>query len=325
MTPHYRLELAPSGLLAHALRAGRRQCASLRPLAALRHDRRARRDARRSARAGESRRRGHVRRRAALDALGARRASTLVCSDDAIEIRTCGGGPRRAHRRAPARRALARRPARRTGFLPSGSRFRTLFSPNPGEPARPLRPAGEPAVIGVAGDSEPGRRHWFFTPAPLYLALTTAEGIVDPAEPWTTAGSALSAAAPVRELGFVAARLRAGATAASRSGSSTRATRSVDGEFEAPALVLTPGAPDPYTGSAGTATTSSARGAAPARRRRARRPRWWSEPIFCGWGAQCRARRPSNGGAGRRLRDAGELRRLPRAPRAARASCPARS
>src|SRR5207244_1859937 len=55
-------------------------------------------------------------------------------------------------------------------LLPSGSRLRTLFSPNPEDPL-PEGDAGERAVIGVVGDGEPGRGHWFFTPAPLYFAL----------------------------------------------------------------------------------------------------------------------------------------------------------
>ena len=58
------------------------------------------------------------------------------------------------------------------GFLRTGCTLPTLFSPNPEDPRGLLRRASSPAVVGVTGDPLPGRGHWFFTPAPLYLALS---------------------------------------------------------------------------------------------------------------------------------------------------------
>ena len=55
-------------------------------------------------------------------------------------------------------------------------------------------------MIGVAGDGEPGRHHWFFTPAPLYLAWGREDE-----EEWLDLGIV----APVEELTFVEAELRA--------------------------------------------------------------------------------------------------------------------
>src|SRR5439155_10650588 len=172
-------------------------------------------------------------------------------------------------------------PGAPTGLMPSGSSFRTLFSPNPGDPGKLVRSAAESAVIGVAGDGTPGRGHWFFTPAPLYLALTTA----DPGERGTPAWMGLGVAAPVDELTFVQLEYRPGDLAfelvLDYEGRTT-----VEGEFRAPALVLTPGIPDPYAGLRRHRGDLVARGAAPAPRRRDA-PSWWTEPMFCGWGAQC--------------------------------------
>jgi hypothetical protein len=170
------------------------------------------------------------------------------------------------------------------GYLPSGSAFRTVYSPNPADPARPLRPASEPAIVGVLGDSEPGRRHWLFTPAPLFLAFATAQPR-DPAEPVEGGWVTMSLAAPAEELNFV--RL---AYEPAEGGFSLRLdyeghTR-VDGEFEAPVAAIGFGAPDPYTALRIHRDDLVARGAAPPPTER-ERPTWWSEPIFCGWGAQC--------------------------------------
>jgi hypothetical protein len=130
-------------------------------------------------------------------------------------------------------------------------------------------------VIGVVGDSEPGRQHWLFTPAPLYLALSAAE------DEWT----GLWLAAPVEELNFPELRYEAAA-----GGFGIRLDyeghTDVDGEFRAPALVLAPGLADPLAGLRRYRADLVEKGVAPAPAPR-EQPAWWSEPIFCGWGAQC--------------------------------------
>jgi hypothetical protein len=169
-------------------------------------------------------------------------------------------------------------PGKPTGLLPSGysvGELTRLFCPDPAH-ATGVRPIHEPAVIGAAGDGEPGRHHWFFTPAPLYFAFAG-----DDEEEWLDLGLA----APVEELTFVEA-----AYAPRDGGFHLRLeyeghTR-VDGDFAAPALVLTPRVPDPYTGLRRHRHDLVARGAAPPVTER-ERPSWWSRPIFCGWGAQC--------------------------------------
>jgi hypothetical protein len=193
----------------------------------------------------------------------------LVCGDEMLEVETTlRGVGRLATARLLALRSLL--PGHANGLLPSGSRVDSLFSPNPDRPQGPLRPLAEGATLGVVGDAEPGRGRWLFTPAPLYLCL----GHVG-----------ISIVAPVHELLFPQLVLEGGdgafALALEYDGH-----LAVDGAFELPRLVLTPGVDDPYDGLRAHRELLTARGVAPAPVPR-ERPAWWSEPIFCGWGAQC--------------------------------------
>jgi hypothetical protein len=219
-------------------------------------------------------------------------ATALVCGEDTIEVRTSvAGHGELADVQLLGGRSLV--PGTPTGFVPSGSRFRTLFSPGPSEPPRLVRPASEAALLGVVGDGSPGRGRWFFTPPPLLFALTTAPEVGDSLEAgWTTLGLA----APVDELSFPQL-----AFVPADGGFHLRLeyeghTR-VDGAFDAPAVLVTPGVPDPYTGIRRHRDDLAARGAAPPVTPR-ETPAWWSEPIFCGWGAQCNLVRGSGRFAG---------------------------
>src|SRR5829696_6813076 len=176
---------------------------------------------------------------------------TIECTDSQLVLRSSvSGRGALADVNLLAIRSLL--PNRPSGLLPSGyavGRVTKLFCANPAHPTG-VRPVHEPAVIGVTGDGEPGWHHWFFTPAPLYFAWAEEdEG------KWLDLGLAYE-----------------GHTA-------------VEGEFEAPALVLTPGVLDPSTGLRRHRDDLAALGAAPAVEAR-ERPSWWTEPIFCGWGAQ---------------------------------------
>ena len=205
-----------------------------------------------------------------------RAAVAIECTDTQVELRaTVSGRGRLTDVNLLAARALL--PDRPTGLLPSGYAIpglSKLFCPNPAH-ATGIRPVFEPAVIGVIGDGEPGRHHWFFTPAPLYLAWSDEEE-----REWLDLG----VAAPVAELTFVELAY------VPRDGGfhlrlDYEGHTAVDGEFEAPALVFTPGVPDPDTGLRRHRDDLAARGAAPPVAER-ERPAWWSDPIFCGWGAQ---------------------------------------
>jgi hypothetical protein len=201
--------------------------------------------------------------------------TTLVCHADALELRTAVAGRRTlSSARLLGGRSLIR--GQPTGFLPSGSTFRRLFSPNPGDPEKVIRSAGEAAVIGVAGDGSPGRGHWFFTPAPLYFALSHDE------REWL----GLTLAAPVEQLSFVELVYRPADRGFSLEVDYEGHTR-VDGAFEAPRVFLSPGEPDPYEGLRRHRSRLSGLGHAPEQSDLAG-PGWWNDPIFCGWGAQCR-------------------------------------
>ena len=222
-----------------------------------------------------------------------RAGATIVCGDRGLEVRTwVEGRGDLADVHLLGGRSLLAGPG--TGFYPTGSSFRTLFSSNPGDPGKLVRSAGDTAVIGVSGDGGLGRGHWFFTPAPLFLALTTAD-VGDPAQPVEEGWLGIGVAAPVAELGFVQLVYQAGDRAFNLVLEYEGHT-SVDGRFEAPAVILVPGLADPYAGLRAHRDDLAARGAAPPPDPR-RPPAWWSEPMFCGWGAQCRLAAASTGGA----------------------------
>lgn len=201
---------------------------------------------------------------------------TIACTDEQVELRASvrGSGTLTDVDLLALRSLLPDRPS---GLLPSGydvGELTKLYCPNPAH-ATGVRHVSEPAVIGVTGDGDPGRHHWFFTPAPLYLAF----GREDESE-WLDLGLA----APVEQLTFVEAAY------AARDGGfhlslAYEGHTEVAGEFEAPALVLTPGVRDPEAGLRRHRADLTARGAAPPPDER-QRPDWWTEPIFCGWGAQ---------------------------------------
>ena len=151
-----------------------------------------------------------------------------------------------------------------TGFFPSGTDARRLFTPNPGDPGRLQLRAGERAVIGVSGDGAPGRGNWFFTPAPLFLALDEL---------------GIGLVAPVDELRFVQLEYRPSDRGFHLALDYEGHTH-VRGRFEAPTVVLRAAA-DPIEG------LRLHRDDLPVPRRVADDAHWWREPIFCGWGAQC--------------------------------------
>ena len=201
---------------------------------------------------------------------------TVECTDEQVELRaSVTGRGRLADVKLLALRSLL--PEKPSGLLPSGyavGEVTKLYCANPAHPTG-VRPVHEPAVIGVTGDGEPGRHHWFFTPAPLYLAWARE----DESE-WLDLG----VAAPVKELTFVELGY------VPRDGGfhlqlEYEGHTAVDGEFSAPALVFTPGVPDPATGLRRHRDDLVARDAAPPVAER-EQPAWWTEPIFCGWGAQ---------------------------------------
>jgi hypothetical protein len=191
-----------------------------------------------------------------------RAGTTLTCGRDRLELRSfVEGEGRLTDVHLLGGRSVA---GAATGLFRTGTSCTTLFSPNPGDPAKLVRSAVEEAVLGCNGDGELGRGHWFFTPPPLYLAFRR-----DDEERWL----GLGLAAPVEELTFVQAVHRPGDRAFHLT-LEYQGHTAVDGRFDAPAVVLTPGLAAPLDG---------LREERPPRET----PAWWHGGIFCGWGAQC--------------------------------------
>lgn len=163
------------------------------------------------------------------------------------------------------------------GQLYTGCNLPTLFSPSPSDPRQVLGPAGGPAVIGVVGDSLPGRGHWFFTPAPFYFGLSDGGGH------WLGVGLLETVERMCfTELAYVPAD---GGFCLELS---YEGHQEVDGSWNAPGVLVQPGATSPYTGTSSYRDRLVDMGLAPPPSVR-QRARWWSLPMWCGWGAQCYA------------------------------------
>ncbi|KAB1161510.1 hypothetical protein F6X68_04355 [Micromonospora sp. AMSO12t] len=176
-------------------------------------------------------------------------------------------------------------PSGACGTFRSSTDFASVFNPTPTEPVQVVRPASTAAALGVVGDASAGRLHAVFSPPPLLLAFgreTARHATHVPDGGWLTAG-VLGHVADLRftELRYVP--LDGGFLLELDYDGHTR----VDGSFESPTVVLRPAA-DPWQGLATYRADLVERGFAPAA---AATPRagWWTEPIFCGWGAQCAA------------------------------------
>jgi hypothetical protein len=198
----------------------------------------------------------------------AERVTVLVLHPDRLELSTTVRGRGRL---LTTHLLGGHRPPK--GFLPSGSALDTLFSPNPDHPRRVVRPAAEPAVIGVVGDgAEPGVGRWLFCPAPWCFAVSRGDE-------W----AALGLAVPVAEQNFTSFHYTGGTDGFSLKLDYEGHT-DVDGEFTTPTVVIQFGHREPEAALAAHADLLRERGLAPPIRTEV--PRHWREPLFCGWGAQ---------------------------------------
>jgi hypothetical protein len=209
----------------------------------------------------------------------------IVCRDDEIELtaEVVGDGQIGEVRLFGGR--YTGNPRWGGGMFYSSLPHRTMFDPSPDDPRRVLAPAAEPATIGVIGSSQPGRGHWFFTPAPFLFAASEAE-ITDPDDPAGAPWTVLELRASLAEATFTELRhapflggfsLLLGYDGETAAG----------GTFRTPPVVVRPGIADPYAAVADHAARLRAEGLAPTVERA--RHDWWRRPIFCGWGEQNRA------------------------------------
>jgi hypothetical protein len=211
-----------------------------------------------------------------------RRDLVVRCTPAGIELRLEleGDGPLSSVTLLGGRGAM---PNSASGEFRSDIRFRGLLVPAATEPVALVRPSSTPAALGVVGDADAGRLNAVFSPPPLAFGLSRkrAKGATDvPGGNWL----GMWLRAPVDELTFTAMRyspLDGGFLVRLDYESHTE----VSGEWVSPRLVLRPvesgwAVLDHYRDDLG------AHGFAPSAVHE-HPPAWWSEPIFCGWGAQC--------------------------------------
>ncbi|UFU08166.1 hypothetical protein [Ruania halotolerans] len=171
----------------------------------------------------------------------------------------------------------------------------TMFTPNPTEPVQWERPASSASVLGILGDAHPGRLHAVFSPPPLAVAIGQGSRWLTA---WVRAG--------IEECTFTEWRYEP-LDSGFRFAFDYDAHTDVNSTFRTPEIALRLAA-DPWECVSGSQRDLVQSGLVPQVPHGASRggaPRWWSEPLFCGWGAQCaRARwgragdEPENGRAG---------------------------
>jgi hypothetical protein len=211
-----------------------------------------------------------------------RRDLVLRCTGRGVEARleVEGNGPLTAVTLFGGRGAM---PNSASGEFRSDIRFGGVFVPAATEPVQFVRPSATPAVLGVVGDADAGRLNAVFSPPPLALGLSRRR----PSGPTALPGGdwlGVWLRAPVHELTMTALRyspLDGGFLIRLEYEGHTE----VNGSWTSPTIVVSPC-------ETGMDVLERYRddlvshGFAPARPGPAA-PSWWSEPLFCGWGAQC--------------------------------------
>jgi hypothetical protein len=161
-----------------------------------------------------------------------------------------------------------------SGFFLSGQHFTQVFNPEPNSAEQLTSPADCSSSINLTGVPLPGRADWFFTPPPFCFAAQTQAG------EWLSLGIEARPGANR----FTEYRYH-GQHEAFHLSLAYEGHTQVEGSYALPALAID-FAPDPYTALAMHVQRLREGGLVPTPAGLPR-PEWWSEPIFCGWGAQC--------------------------------------
>lgn len=169
-----------------------------------------------------------------------------------------------------------------SGFFWSGQTFKQCFNPEPNTAEVYTFPTEANSSINLTGVPLPGKGDWFFTPPPFHFACETASG-------WL----GLGIEAQPGENQFTEYAYH-GTRGAFYLGLAYDGHTQVRGRLRLPKIGFEFG-PDPYTLLAVHVQHLRARGLVPFPEV-TDRPFWWTEPIFCGWGAQCYL---ANAGGGR--------------------------
>lgn len=158
-----------------------------------------------------------------------------------------------------------------SGFFPSGHTFERGFNPEPGDEGDGSFDPGGGAVIDLVGAPLPGKRHWFFNPAPFCFTFAAAGRTIGIGVEAAPGANAFTEFRYHGGTGFHLSLSYEGHTA-------------VRGLYRLPAIGFDFAASACDALGAHVAALRSSRNApVPG----ARRPEWWGRPIFCGWGAQC--------------------------------------
>jgi hypothetical protein len=159
------------------------------------------------------------------------------------------------------------------GFFWSGQNFSCGFNPEPNKEERIHFDPRETVAVDLMGVSLPGKRHWFFTPAPFCFGLQGPHG-------WVGMG----VEAPPGAHRYTEYQYH-GAQGGFYLGLSFEGHTTVSGRYQLPAIGFD-FAEDEYAllekhiqalvkvGVLNSAESQKSWD-------------WWRQPIFCGWGAQC--------------------------------------
>jgi hypothetical protein len=170
-----------------------------------------------------------------------------------------------------------------SGRYASGRGFSSVFSPEPSRSERWVRPADATRQLDVLGTGLHGQGHWFFTPPPFCFAMSPQPAPAEPAQlvdgPWMTVGLLHeTGSSPFTRMVYEG--LEDGFDLLLDYEGQTKVNR----RWRSPAVVFQFAAGDPYAAIETYARLMERR--TPAVPTPGAAPGWWSEPIFCGWGAQ---------------------------------------
>jgi hypothetical protein len=169
-----------------------------------------------------------------------------------------------------------------SGFFPSGHSFARIFNPEPNAENVAYVAATGGAVIDLTGAPLPGKRHWFFTPAPFCYALDTGHGWVGMGVECAPGDNRFTEFRYHGDQGFHLSLAYEGHTR-------------VRGTYRLPAIGWTFGE---SWEDVLRQHVNTLRDAGHAQLPHVDPADWWYRPIFCGWGAQCEmaARQQGYGG-----------------------------
>ena len=160
-----------------------------------------------------------------------------------------------------------------SGFFWSGSGFQQIFNPEPNLLEIFILPASSNSKIDMTGVPVPARADWFFTPPPFCFAGQYKDG-------WLAMGvEAQSGKNTYTEYQYH------GSMEAFYLTLTYEGHTEVNGVYELPAIGFD-FASDEYAALATHVTALRQAKLVPVPQVE-QTPRWWHEPIFCGWGPQC--------------------------------------